>query len=548
MKKYILFLSVFVFLFFTGCSSDQAFRNYTLNLFQQEISSNTLNLHYSLKNPEQYGISDYPITLGSFQTNETAVLAGVENLNYSLQKFSPKTLSVENQITYDILSYYFALIEKGIPYTLYEEPLSPVTGIHAQLPILLAEYQFHNSEDVQTYLNLLQTLPEYFSSLCEFERQKSAAGLFMSDSAIDLVMNQCHTFLSMGKDNYLLTTFEERVKTFPHSTSLISLNEQIVSEYVLPSYEILLETLASLKGTGKNTGGVCHFPKGKEYYSYLVASRTGSSRTVPELKTLIYKQLSEDILASQQLIPSKSTVSLPSSPDTLLNILHSKLSAEFPEAIPVSVNIKYVPSVLEPYLSPAFYLIPAIDAFTENTIYINRSYTLDTLHLFTTLAHEGYPGHLYQTTYYAATNPDPVRSLFHFQGYVEGWATYAEMCSYYFSSLPKTQSAFLQRNNSIILGLYAAADIGIHYESWSLEETTSFFRKYGMEDAEIIKEIYDLIVGDPANYLAYYIGYVEILELKKECPELTSKEFHERLLKIGPAPFDVVRKYISGEN
>ena len=75
----------------------------------------------------------------------------------------------------------------------------------------------------------------------------------------------------------------------------------------------------------------------------------------------------------------------------------------------------------------------------------------DDLTLFTTLAHEGYPGHLYQTIFYESTDPDPVRSIFNFGGYVEGWATYAEMCSYYLTPLPKEQATILQKNGSVIL-------------------------------------------------------------------------------------------------
>ena len=70
---------------------------------------------------------------------------------------------------------------------------------------------------------------------------------------------------------------------------------------------------------------------------------------------------------------------------------------------------------------------------------------MEDIRLFTTLAHEGYPGHLYQTTYYANTNPDPLRNLLNFSGYVEGWATYAEMCSYYLSSLEKPYATLLQK-------------------------------------------------------------------------------------------------------
>jgi uncharacterized protein (DUF885 family) len=244
----------------------------------------------------------------------------------------------------------------------------------------------------------------------------------------------------------------------------------------------------------------------------------------------------------------KQSSSLQDSPEQILANLKQNIYNSFPEAPSVNVTVKHVPSALENYLSPAFYLIPAIDNFKENTIYINQAHATNDIRSFTTLAHEGYPGHLYQTTYFASTNPDPLRTILSFQGYVEGWATYAEMCSYYISPLEKPLATVLQKNNSLILGLYAAADIGIHYDGWSLADTVGFFQKYGITDAAVVQEIYEHIVCDPANYLTYYVGYLEFLELKKEVMNLekdnfSQKEFHKKVLEIGPAPFEILRKY-----
>lgn len=564
-KKLLPFIIVCT-LFITGCGSfsiptnaNTAFRNFTLCFFQQEVASNTLNLHYSLQEPTKYGIVEFPITLGSYDMNEVSTLACIENWQSSLHKFSPNLLSKENRLTYDILCNYFENLKENVSYFLYEEPLSPVTGIHAQLPVLLAEYQLHSKKDAETYLSLLKTLPNYFSSLARFEQQKSNAGLFMSDAVADEVIAQCNAFVAMGDDNYLLSTLEERVGNIEKLTSeeqrkLILENKDIIQSYVLPAYESLALSIASLKGTGCNTQGLCVFPDGKEYYSHLVASETGSSRSISELKELINAQILTDLQDSRQVLSENPNIleeadAITESPETILQTLESKISNTFPSTADVNVNVKYVPTALEEYLSPAFYLIPTIDNFSENTIYINQGHSLTDINLFTTLAHEGYPGHLYQTTYFANTDPDPVRSLLDYSGYVEGWATYAEMCSYYLSPLFKPHATLLQKNNSIILGLYATADIGIHYDGWTLENTVKHFETYGIYDEDTIAEIYNYILGDPTNYLKYYVGYLEILELKKEYMKqkgdhFSQKEFHKEFLEIGPAPFEVVRKYM----
>ena len=564
-KKFALIL-ISILLLLTACgkisiptNANTAFQNFTLCFFQQEVASNTINLHYSLQEPAKYGIVDFPITLGSYDMSEVATLASIENWESALHKFSPNALSEENKLTYDILSHYFETLRQDVSYHLYQEPLSPVTGIHAQLPVLLAEYQLNDKKDAETYLSLLKTLPNYFASLARFEQQKSSAGLFMSDAVADEVIAQCNAFVAMGDENYLLSTFEERVKNIEKLTAeeqkkLILENKNVIQSFVLPAYESLALSIASLKGTGNNIQGLCEFPEGKEYYSHLVASETGSNRSISELKELIHAQILTDLQDSQKVLSEnpnilEETDSITESPETILQTLQSKISNAFPSSAEVIVNVKYVPTALEEYLSPAFYLIPAIDNFSENTIYINQGHSLTDINLFTTLAHEGYPGHLYQTTYFANTDPDPVRSLLECSGYVEGWATYAEMCSYYLSPLSKPHATLLQKNNSIILGLYAIADIGIHYDGWTLEDAVKHFTTYGIDDEAVIADIYNYILGDPANYLKYYVGYVEILELKKDYmkqqgEDFSQKEFHKELLEVGPAPFEVVRKYM----
>lgn len=568
-------------LLFSGCSSIRAssdtntvFRQFTLELFRQDVAANTIGLHYTLKDPSAYDIVQAPVTYGSFSTNTTGMMASLENSLSALSHYHYEDLTDENKLTYDILESYLQTAQKGAPYLLYEEPLGEITGIQAQLPVLLAEYPFHDIKDVDTYLSLLSCTPDYFNSLISFEKEKADSGLFIPDSTVDAVVDQCSSFVDMKDSNYLLTTFDERLSKIPGLSSTVKRNyqkknQEMIANAVVPAYESLIDALLELRGSGKNKKGVCYFPNGKEYYSYVVERDTGSPRSVSEIKKLIHDQISSDLLSIQTLLskdpelasrpvsaeapPDKSDIFLQNQidrnqPEQILTLLEQKSSAAFPAPPDVTAQVKYVPNAMEPYLSPAFYMIPAIDDQSENVIYINQSRNVDTLKLFTTLAHEGYPGHLYQTTYFAEKNTEPLRSIFNFSGYVEGWATYAEMCSYYLSPLSKDQAALFQKNGSLTLGLYAAADIGIHYDGWSVPDTVRFFSDYGIKDTDAIQEIYNLILSDPGNYLKYYVGYLEFMELKKKAmkidgDEFSQKNFHRAVLDVGPAPFDIVSKY-----
>ena len=537
-------------------SSDRQFRTFTRSLFQTEVSANTISLHYTLRSPSDYGIADIPATYGSLSSDSVAAKASVRNVLSSLQEFDPDTLSSENALTFKILDTYLKNASTGTDYLLYQEPLGPVSGIHTQLPVLLSEYSFYDTQDVETYLALLKETPSYFDSVIRFEQKKAASGLFMPDYQADSVLDTCQSFIDMGKENYLVSTFNERIASLDllpenKKDSFQKENMKLVIEEIYPAYQNLITAIKSLKGKGMNEQGLSHFPYGKKYYEYLVRQTTGCNESISRLRLITRAQILEDLSAMQKvLFPADAALTQASvleqtSPDSMLDDLRSKITDTFPEIPDVDFQVKYVPESMQDYLSPAFYMIPAIDNLTENVIYINNGQTASGLNLYTTLAHEGYPGHLYQTVYFSASEPDPIRSILDFGGYVEGWATYAEMMSYYLAPLPKTEASLLQKNSSVILGLYALADMGIHYDGWSVTDTVRFFSDYGINDPNAVQSVYKLIIGSPANYLKYYIGYLKFYELKKEMADalgnqFSQKEFHRAVLDVGPAPFEIV--------
>ena len=593
---FVILIGLLVSFFLPGCQkqtaeeTNLAFEKFTNELFCQETASNTVNLHYTLRDPEEFGIREAPVTFGTFETDENRKLASVENIRRAMEEFDPEQLSVTNRLTFDVLDYYMDRLKENAEFTLYEEPLGLVSGIHTQLPVLLSEYQFYDREDVDIYLELMKMTPEYFQSLIAFEQAKSDAGLFMSDTAAMQVIEQCKVFMNMGESNYLITTFVDRIGQVrglseKEKSIYIQRNALMLTSYVLPAYSSLSAAVQSLMGTGVNDQGLCYFPEGKEYYEQVVKVSTGSERSVSEMKDLTKRQIVEDLEAMERalgiteddrmknVVPkgsdtqdgnvSQEAAALIGNPEeaheaaamdtanpiSILNGLKKEIAKTFPTAPDTTVSVKYVPEALQGNLSPAFYMIPAIDSYEENVIYVNQAHMGNPLTLFTTLAHEGFPGHLYQNVYYAGTDPDPARSMFNTGGYVEGWATYAEMCSYYLAPITKEQATILQKNSSIILGLYTLADIGIHYDGWSRLDALAFFSNYGIQDVNTVNRIYDLVLGSPGNYAKYYIGYVEFLELKKEYAaengtEFSQKEFHKDVLMIGPAPFELVEKYM----
>ena len=87
----LVFLGMTLFLF-TYQRDEKRFANITTELFTDEMKSNTLNMHYNLASPENFGIYDYEPILACYDSDESLrSQAEIENTLAAL-----KTLHTEN--------------------------------------------------------------------------------------------------------------------------------------------------------------------------------------------------------------------------------------------------------------------------------------------------------------------------------------------------------------------------------------------------------------------------------------------------------------------
>ena len=421
-----------------GSSADRSFQTYTDRLFRKEVSGNMLNLHYSIAYPEKQQITRPAPTLGTVSAPDDNSIARYEEIIKKLQAFDPSKLSEANQITLDMLLLYYKTQQRSTGFYLLEEYLSPSLGIQAQLPVLLAEYTFYQEQDIADYLNLLTSVPAYFESILDFERQKADAGYFMSDATLKRIVNQCQAFIKEPDSNYMLEVFADKLKAFgtiseAEQKTLNSRHKEILLNTVIPAYQKLIQGLLTQRGSGRPSQGLAHMQKGKEYYLYLLRSQVGSWTAVKDMQNRLTEQISADMKLVQQMLkeqPSflrkmKSSLDLPESkPAQMLEVLHKRIADDFPELPETEFETRYVHKSMENYLSPAFYLTPPLDTGSPNVIYLNPADQTSNLELFATLSHEGFPGHLYQTIYFQKTAPADIRTLITSSGYIEGWATY----------------------------------------------------------------------------------------------------------------------------
>ena len=575
-KQTVAWLLVMILMIsMTACEKEnkadvqKAFDDFTWRLFEENVTLDTVTLHYTLADPAGFGIEEPEVTLGEVDYSEETLAEEQKEIQDDLNEltsFNYQLLTEEQQLTYDILKQDLELSLESYQYVYLYEPFAYTSGLQVNVPITLSEYKFYDEGDVEDYLTLLEQLPDYFNEYLEFERVKSEKGLFMNENCAEEVIRQCSDMIADPENVVLIPTFESRIEeveglTEDEKAVYIEENYNAVMEYVIPAYEATIDVFEELKSTGENELGLKYLENGQEYYRYLLASNVGTKRTPEEVIELLdeatedaltelYTLVMADYEGYEAYFEAYNTLyeNNENDPAQTIRFFEEAMADRFPELADVEFTVTPVHESLESSVSPAFYMLPAIDRYEDNSIYINEG-TDSVGALWATLAHEGIPGHMYQNVYFLSQNPEPIRKLLSFSGYDEGWATYVEMMAYEYYDYEEPIYGILERINSELnLLISARVEIGVNYEGWTLEETEGYLTDMGM-DSSVAQELMDYVIAEPANYQMYCTGWLEFEELRSLAEsrlgdEFNEAEFHEVLLQAGPCQFDILRKLV----
>ncbi len=303
----------------------------------------------------------------------------------------------------------------------------------------------------------------------------------MSDEACLKVIEGCEVFTEHPDDNFLIDTFSNRLNamdglTDTQKNAYLKQHSKVLSDHVIPAYSQMIKGLTMLLGRGHNNWGLCNFPEGKAYYEAVVSLQIRAVMTAWKICFPRLPKPGGKISRSVRIFWKKNPklASQSPKPDAALkeeNAMLSRLQKRNPlltsrhhhrQKWKSATLIRHSVSTW----LPPFYITAPIDDISHNRIYINDAKNDTDIYYFTTLAHEGYPGHLYQTICTSSYGAPEVRSLLNYPGYTEGWATYTERQAFYYAGLNPDLASLLQHNQAATLSLYATADIGIHYFGW----------------------------------------------------------------------------------
>ena len=554
-------------------ASQETFETFLNDQFCSSFENELINLHYTLKNPATFGIEkpekassditlDYPE-----QTKQN-----LTETKKALLQINQNHLTEEQQRVYTTLEKYLNQQITLCDYPQFLNLLSYATGLSSSLPLTLAEYTFYSEEDVKDYLSILTQVPNLLEQAYAWEENQIKKGFGMADFEMEHTIEQINIFLRTSSDtNLLIDTFETRINSLPNLSddqkkTYRKNNEVLVADTILPAFINLKESLSSLKKTAPNGQGLCLYEDGLKYYEMLLSSMTLSDRSI---STMIHSlenrleditdRISDTVIRTPKiydifLSAMESGVLPDQSPEEMLLHLEKAIKQDYPELSNITYKVEPIPEALENDTTAAYYLIPPFDSSEENRIYYGKAMT-DNASLYMTLSHEGYPGHLYHQNYLLQNNLHPIFYILDITGYKEGWAFYAELdaADYYNFGIYEEEYhdelvELYRCNLEYSYCISSLIDLYVNGKGYTAEKIIEFAASLGM-DKDTAISLYEYAIEEPGTYLQYYIGYLEILEIRQDAESkkgnnFNEKAFHTAFLDLGPCFYKDLAKYI----
>lgn len=549
--------------------AQREFDEYCDQLFVEMLGDDALNIHYTLAEPEKYGVKIDEYTLGEFTVEEIEESEKwVEDTLKKLKETDASLLTERQQLSLETLTAYFEKQDAYKGLYLLSNMFGPNSGLTANLTINFIEYTFADEEDVKMYLELLKDTERYVGQILDFVRLQSEKGYFMPDFCVDMNVETCEKYLN-AEDNPLIASFNEKVAALDISeekkNEYIEADEQYVKDYFDKAYQDIIDTLTELKGTAANELGLCYYENGKEYYTALLKEKSSTDLEPEEIIELLddgMEALMEDYMAlynaDMTLLEQYMNLDFGmNSAEEILTFLADNVNKEFPEPYTKDFVVQYQSKATEIDGTLAYYLTARLDQLGYNSIKVNGSaFGEDYTRMYSTLAHEGFPGHLYQfTSVYGNEEIPNVCKLVDFIGFTEGYAEYAADRAYMLVGCSEELTEFMALDGLFGYILESRADLGINYEGWNREECAEYLAGYGI-DSSVSDEIFETLVSDPALLIPYTVGHIMMRDMREKAENelgdaFDAVDYHRLIMNTGLVSFEIMDeeldKYIAAK-
>ena len=525
--------------------------------FEETVEADYLTMHTSVYDYRKLGLEKPEVTLGDIDYEEFSdTVDEAEKTLKKLHKFNYEELSDSQKYDYKVLEFYLETIRDRYKYPNMDDMFRPYTGYLTNVTEFFADFPFYEKQDVEDYLTLIAEIPGYIDQMMEFTEQQAEQGYFLDEYSYQDEMTELNEFIEKGEENSMIVDFEANLDKFDGITEAEkeeykARNRDLVLNEIIPAHKKVRSFLSEQRGARTAVGGLCDYPDGRDYYEALVRYNCSTDMTIEEIFEFLTKAAKEGnayltkLLKANPDFAEPATIEGLSDLDDILTYLQGHM-----EGFPECPETDYTPSYLPPGSNDfvmAYYMPAPVDNIKQNIIRVNKDNMSDINTMYYTLAHEGFPGHLYQFVWYQSQ--EDYRAIRHevsIMGYQEGWACYVERIMLQRSGLDEMSAEYLALDEDLAYVLYSAADLAVNGMGYSADELGDWLEEVGFNPA-IAEDLYNISLEMPGGYLPYGFGVAKFLSLRQRVEDalgedFNEEEFHYQILNHGPRQFELVEE------
>lgn len=523
---------------------------------------NYVDVTLLLEDYEALGITFDGISMGevSFEDVDDEAVENMISWLGDLYTIDFDSLEENDRLCYDKLVFDLEetlYLDQFTEFAYMTPVFNSFTSLQCDLFFVLDVMDFKKVEDAENYILVLESLEKYFDDLCEFEKMRCDKGYASSDVAYDGVIESFENLVAQKDDCFLYDSFAKRLDDIDGITDskkkeLIKKHEDTMKNVVFPTFENCITKMEALKGNCVNELGLYYYEGGTFLYEDIVRAKSNSQLTPSEAIKVVDEMLSDSFTNFITLIQTMGV----EEPDFTvgdiqenLDYLYENIFEYFPEIPKHKYQLREVPEVFQDSFSPAAYLGFHLDNFDSNALLINTAAGSD--NFGTVVAHEAYPGHMYQSLYTRMVSTHPYLILTGSSGYKEGWAQYVELFSPTFFGASDAEYSYYYAESLLDLLLMARVDLGVNYEGWDPNDGAKYFEElFGMTlvTADSLQRVFDICIADPGYPLPYALGYYNtnriLSDMFEKYPEYSYKEIIAFYLNAQTVTFEQIEESV----
>lgn len=549
---------------------NKEFKEFLDMFFVEYLEEDQLSVNIFCENPSDFGLEHYDASWYSYETSTEEEMAEyvayINELYTELLSFSDARLSKLQEVAYrKVETFLTETLEsykvEDIEY-LNLRYVDSFGGYVADFLTYIEAYSLRSELEVLDVVDFIKSTKTAFPSYLNYVKDRAENGYALSDTTIDGMCTYLNDLLKENENEgnyYLVDVLAAKIDelTFLNDAQKEEYKATIATEMedsFMAGVKALNEGLSEYKGLleKEEEGYWAKYDNGKEMYSNSLNSLLGLKdfdfeKYIKEVENALkqsqmaYMNLVYDFVDKYGyntfLEINEHASRYPifdGTPDEMMEYLRKFAPTIVPELKTTpDINIKYMDDAsAKASNAVAYYMKSALDNTSGENITLNGTKLGDKNDVLGTLAHEGYPGHLYAYVYSKEIGQHDLSTIMTSTAHAEGWATYVELKLYdYAMSISDDENfievmQYLKAEHTTGFLLETRVDVGIHYEGWTVQQVAGYLDSLGY-NGEAAQGLYDQLIEMPTTYAAYGYGKLFFVKLHDEAQKILGVHYDE---------------------